>query len=104
MLLICRKFDIYWDSLLRNSARNKEMDEVPSLFPDDKTNNPDVRQEVINHILIPFTRATNTLVLEIYSKDTFLGSALYEMSKDANTRDIIEWRDPENLDETEMPF
>lgn len=102
--VICRKFDIYWDSLLKNSARNKQMDEVPSLFPDDKIINPDVRQEVINHILIPFTRATNTLVLEIYSKDTFLGSTLYEMSKDPNTRDIIEWRDPENIDETEMPF
>lgn len=102
--VICRKFDIYWDSLLKISSMNKEMDEIPSLFPDDEINNPEVRQEVINHILIPFTRATNTLVLEIYSKKTFLGSTLYEMSIEPSTRDIIEWRDPDKLAEDEIPF
>ena len=101
--VVCRKFDIYWDSLLNIAADNLDI-AVPSLFPDDEKNNPLVRQEVINHIFIPFTRAMNTLVLEIYSKDTFLGSALYEMSQDPSTRDIIEWRDPENLDKEELPF
>ena len=101
--VICRKFDIYWDSLLNISANNLNV-EVPSLFPDDEKNSPLVRQEVINHIFIPFTRAMNTLVLEIYSKETFLGSVLYEMSEDPSTMDIIEWRDPENINKEEMPF
>ena len=64
----------------------------------------DLWPDLEDHILIPFTRATNTLVLEIYSKKTFLGSTLYEMSIEPSTRDIIEWRDPDKLVEDEIPF
>tara|TARA_Y100001970_G_scaffold35830_1_gene44268 strand:- start:110 stop:2227 length:2118 start_codon:yes stop_codon:yes gene_type:complete len=102
--VICRKFDIFWESVLATSSKNKKMKVPPTLFPDDEVSNPDVRQEVVNHILIPFTRATNTLVLEIYSKETFLGNTLYEMSKDPNTRDIIEWRDPDHIEKVEISF
>ncbi len=102
--VICRKFDIYWNSLLKVASENKKLEEPLTFFPDDYIKRSDVRQPVIDHVLIPFTRATNTLVLEISSKETFIGSTLHKMSIDPSTRDIIEWRDPDKLAEDEIPY